>query len=98
MLGELLEQWNLAAPASAADSAVRVGRLRYCGLARMLLHNVETTRLLNDGLHVLKDVPRDNREGGWVTSELHVLLVCEGHLLNAVEVAAFAEEVCHARF
>jgi hypothetical protein len=78
-------------------SAVWVGRLRYCSLARVLLHDLVAIRLLDDRLDILEDVPRHDGESGGVAAQLHVLGVCEGNLLNAIKIAAFAEEARHSR-
>jgi hypothetical protein len=88
--------YELRVPARDKESVVRVGRLRYCGLTRMLLHDLEAIRLLDDRLDIPKCVPRHDGKSGRVAAELHVLGVCEGNFLNAVEIAAFAEEVRHS--
>jgi hypothetical protein len=63
----------------------------------MLVHNVEAIRFLNSGFDILDCVPRHDGKSGGAAAELHVLGVCEGNLPNAVEIAAFAEEVRHSR-
>jgi hypothetical protein len=92
--------WDLlrAARISANGSAVRVGRLRYRGLVRMLLDDLEAIRLLDDRLHILKGMSGRNGERRRVTPEFHVFGVRESNLLNAVEVPAFADEVRHSGF